>query len=237
MPLLEVRNLSVRYAGISAVKSVSITVNEAEVVVLIGANGAGKSSLLRAIFSLVPCTAEALRINGVDYRNKSTWDRVIAGVSLVPETRDLFPGMTVEDNLKLGLLIRKAEKLFSGELDRICGIFPMLKSRLKQLAGSLSGGEQQMLALGRALMQAPKLLCLDEPSLGLAPKIVDDLYSMLGGIRNSGISLLLVEQQARRALDFGDRGYVMNVGDIILDGSCLILKDDKYVQGAYMGLK
>ncbi|MBN2108431.1 MAG: ABC transporter ATP-binding protein [Deltaproteobacteria bacterium] len=233
--MLDVNNLSVHYDGIAAVNSVSFRVDERETVVLIGANGAGKSSLLRAVFGLIPSEAQKLDIGGIDFWQRSPRDRVAAGLSLVPETRDLFPRMTVEDNLKLGLFLKKAERAFPSELSRICDLFPVLAKRLKQIAGTLSGGEQQMLALGRALLQGPRLLCLDEPSLGLAPKLVDDVYAMLAKVRDTGVSILLVEQQARRALDFGVRGYVLNVGRIVAAGTCAELKEDEYVKGAYLG--
>jgi branched-chain amino acid transport system ATP-binding protein len=235
MLLLEIESLTVRYDGIIAVKEISLLVKKQEIVILIGSNGAGKSSFLRALFNLVPADFNKLIINGIDAIKLNTRERILAGMALVPETRDIFPKMTVEDNLKLGLFLNKAESGFKNELDRIAALFPILAERLKQRAGTLSGGEQQMLALGRALMQKPQLLCLDEPSLGLAPKIVDSLYEMLQKVSSSDVSILLVEQQARRALEFGQRGYVMHLGTIVQSASCKELCKDSFVRNAYMG--
>ena len=233
MPFLEIHNLSVHYGGISAVNRVSFDVGEQEAVVLIGANGAGKSSTLRALFGLVASTSDKMTLGGIDLRRLATKERVRAGLSLVPESREIFPTMTVADNLKLGLFAHRSESLFSNELDRIGELFPILKARMKQQAGTLSGGEQQMLALARALMQKPRLLCLDEPSLGLAPKLVSEFYGMLHKIRENGVSILLIEQQARRALEFGTRGYVLNVGEVAMQRACSQLAQDEFVRGAY----
>jgi len=237
MPLLEVRNLSVRHGGIRAVEAADFAIEAGEVVVLIGANGAGKSSLLRALLGLCPSSSEVMRFDGSDLNDLDTRQRLALGLSLVPETRALFPGMTVEDNLKLGLFLRKAEGGFAEAWKRAANLFPALKNRLLQRAGTLSGGEQQMVAIARALMQQPRLLCLDEPSLGLGPKIVDALYGALDELKRQGVSLLLVEQQARRALDFGTRGYVLNVGKIVRSGLCTELAADKYVANAYLAPK
>jgi len=236
MAFLEVHNLAVYYDGIVAVNNVSFSVNEHEVVVLIGANGAGKSSILRALLGLVPCTCDRLSVQDKDISHARTRDRLERGLALVPETRELFPAMSVEDNLKLGLLLRKGEKSFSNELELVSELFPILKDRLSQRAGTLSGGQQQMLAVARALMQKPRLLCLDEPSLGLAPKLVTELYQTLARIRTEGTGILLVEQQARRALQFGARGYVLNVGEIVRKGSCKELAEDEFVHTAYLGM-
>jgi branched-chain amino acid transport system ATP-binding protein len=235
MPLLDIKNLSVNYSNVSAVAGVSLSVEEGEVVVLIGANGAGKSSVLRALFGLTPSESDVMSLDTMDLRRLSPQQRVLNGMALVPETRELFSGMTIEDNLKLGLFIHKEELSFKKELDRISHLFPILMNRLKQRAGTLSGGEQQMLALARALMQKPRLLCLDEPSLGLAPKLVGDFYALLKKIVEQGVGLLLVEQQARRALAFGMRGYVLNVGEMVKQGSCTELAEDEFVKSAYLG--
>ncbi len=235
MPLLDIRNLHVHYEGIAAVQGVFLSIEEKEVVTLIGANGAGKSSVLKALFGLVDGTAEKLAVAGSDIQGLAPTQRVALGMSLVPETRELFPRMTVEDNLKLGLFLHKREAAFKDEMERIKDLFPVLTDRLRQQAGTLSGGEQQMVALARALMQKPRLLCLDEPSLGLAPKLVDEVYEMLQKVSASGVSILLVEQQARRALDFAKRGYVMNVGQIVKQGSCRELTVDESVRNAYLG--
>ena len=235
MPFLEIQNLSVHYDGVAAVRNVTLSVGENEVIVLIGANGAGKSSVLKALFGLVSYTSDRFYVNGKNVQDYST--RLHSGLlmALVPETRELFSAMTVEDNLKLGLLLREEEHDFPSELEKIADLFPILKGRLKQRAGTLSGGEQQMLAIARALMQKPRLLCLDEPSLGLAPKLVSELFEMLSRICEKGKSILLVEQQARRALEFGTRGYVLNVGEIVREGSCEKLAQDEFVRKIYLG--
>lgn len=234
MPLLEVRGLSIRHGGIRAVEAVDFAIEAGEVVVLIGANGAGKSSLLRALLGLCPSSSEVMRFDGNDLNDLNTRQRLTLGLSLVPETRALFPGMTVEDNLKLGLFLRKAEGGFAEAWKRVSKLFPALQNRLLQRAGTLSGGEQQMVAIARALMQQPRLLCLDEPSLGLGPKIVDALYNALDELKKHGVSLLLVEQQARRALEFGNRGYVLHLGQIKAQGTCASLACNEYVKGAYV---
>lgn len=234
MPLLEVRGLSVRHGGIRAVEAADFAIEAGEVVVLIGANGAGKSSLLRALLGLCPSSFEVMRFDGSDMSDLDTRQRLALGLSLVPETRALFPGMTVEDNLKLGLFLRKAEGGFAEAWKRVADLFPALQNRLLQRAGTLSGGEQQMVAIARALMQQPRLLCLDEPSLGLGPKIVDALYGALDELKKQGVSLLLVEQQARRALEFGNRGYVLHLGQIKAQGTCASLACNEYVKGAYV---
>ncbi len=235
MTLLNVQNLRVHYGGVAAVKGVSLCVNKGEAVVLIGANGMGKSSVLRALLGLVPSTCDSLLFHGGDIGQFDTRQRVIVGLSLVPESRELFPKMTVVDNLRLGMLLSKKRAEACDKLDYVFELFPMLKERLGQRAGTLSGGEQQMLAISRALMQSPELLCLDEPSLGLAPKLVDDLFNALHVIRQQGTALLLVEQQARKALSFGDRGYVMSVGEIVKEGSCHELAEDPMVRSGYLG--
>lgn len=235
MPLLDLMGLSVHYDGILAVRDVSLSVEPGEVVVLIGANGAGKSSVVRALFGLVPGTARRMSLGDTDISGIGTRERIQLGMSLVPETKALFPAMSVADNLKLGLFVRRSEPQFASHLERMCELFPILKDRLGQQAGTLSGGEQQMLALARALMQQPRLLCLDEPSLGLAPKLVDELYTRLDRVRGEGVSILLIEQQARRALAFGNRGYVLHVGEVATSGPCRALADNEYVRGAYLG--
>jgi len=234
MPLLEVRGLSVRHGGIRAVESVDLVIEEGEAVVLIGANGAGKSSLLRALLGLCPASFEVMRFNGADLADLDTRQRLTLGLSLVPEAKALFSGMTVEDNLKLGLFLRKAEAGFTDAWERAAGLFPALKGKCRQRAGTLSGGEQQMVAIARALMQKPRLLCLDEPSLGLGPKVVDALYGALDELKKQGVSLLLVEQQARRALEFGNRGYVLHLGREKAEGTCASLLCNEYVRGAYL---
>lgn len=234
MKLLEVDNLSVFYDGVAAVRNITFSVHEREAVVLIGANGAGKSSILQALLGLTPCQCNSIVLQKQEIASFTTRDRLMAGLGLVPETRELFPAMTVEDNLKLGLFLRKEESKLAEEMTWIDKLFPVLTKRFKQKAGTLSGGEQQMLALARALLQKPKVLCLDEPSLGLAPRLVEELYDLLRKVQETGVSILLVEQQARRALEFGNRGYVLNVGKIVKEGSCQELVDDDFVRRAYL---
>lgn len=235
MSFLEVQNLSVHYDGVVAVRNVTLSVEKNDVVVLVGANGAGKTSILKALFGLIPHSADRFFVNGKDARNRNTRFLLDLGMALVPETRELFSAMTVEDNLKLGLFLQKKERDFPEKIEKISELFPILKNRLKQRAGTLSGGEQQMLAIARALMQEPHLLCLDEPSLGLAPKLVSELFEMLGRVLEKGTSILLVEQQARRALEFGERGYVLNVGEVVREGSCKELVKDEFVRKVYLG--
>lgn len=234
MTLLEVDNLFVFYDGVAAARDITFSVQEREAVVLIGANGAGKSSILQALLGLTPCQCNSISLQGQEIASLATRGRLEAGLGLVPETRELFHAMTVEDNLKLGLFLRKEEEKLTEEMDRIGKLFPILVKRFKQKAGTLSGGEQQMLALARALLQRPKVLCLDEPSLGLAPRLVEELYCLLREVQESGVSILLVEQQARRALEFGNRGYVLNVGRIVREGSCRDLANDEFVRSAYL---
>jgi len=235
MSFLEVQNLSVHYDGVVAVRNVTLSVEKNDVVVLVGANGAGKTSILKALFGLIPHSTDRFFVNGKDARNRNTRFLLDLGMALVPETRELFSAMTVEDNLKLGLFLQKKERDFPEKIEKISELFPILKNRLKQRAGTLSGGEQQMLAIARALMQEPHLLCLDEPSLGLAPKLVSELFEMLGRVLEKGTSILLVEQQARRALEFGERGYVLNVGEVVREGSCKELVKDEFVRKVYLG--
>lgn len=234
MKLLEVDNLSVFYDGVAAAMNINFSVQEREAVVLIGANGAGKSSILHALLGLTPCQCNSIKLQGKEIAHLSTRQRLEVGLGLVPETRELFNAMTVEDNLKLGLFLRKDESTLAEEMSWIEKLFPILVKRYRQKAGTLSGGEQQMLALARALLQKPKVLCLDEPSLGLAPRLVEELYCLLREVQETGVSILLVEQQARRALEFGNRGYVLNVGKIVREGTCRDLADDEYVRSAYL---
>ena len=235
MLLLEVQKLSVHYGGVRAIEAMNLSMQSGEVVVLIGANGAGKSSFLRALLGLTPATSECMRFAGADIAGMETRQRLALGLSLVPETKALFPGMSVEDNLKLGLFLRKAEGDFAKVWEGVLPLFPVLGGKLRRRVGTLSGGEQQMVAIARALMQQPRLLCLDEPSLGLAPKIVDALYAALDELKRQGVSLLLVEQQARRALAFGSRGYVLNVGNVVRESACAELAEDEFVASAYLG--
>jgi branched-chain amino acid transport system ATP-binding protein len=231
--LLSVSSAHVAYGKVEAVRAVSLDVADNEVVTIIGANGAGKTTLLNAIMGILPLTGR-VTFAGEDFLRLEIEDRVAAGLSLVPEHRELFATMNVEDNLQLGAF-RIAKAVATSSLDRVYTLFPRLKERRKQLAGTLSGGEQQMLAMGRALMGAPRLLMLDEPSLGLAPIIVADIFRTIGELRASGVSVLLVEQNAQAALEIADRAYVMELGEFILSGPAKDIATNQRVAASYLG--
>lgn len=234
--LLEVRDLSVSYGGIQALQGVSIHVNEGEIVSIIGANGAGKSSLLNAISGIVK-----KKSGEVFYQGKRLTDRaykvVARGIVQVPEGRQVFANLTVEENLNIGAYLRKDRVGVKETFDRVYQSFPILKDRRKQYAGSLSGGEQQMLVIGRGLMADPKVMLLDEPSLGLAPMLVNEIFAIVTKINESGTTLLLVEQNVRKALAVGTRAYVLETGKIIREGSGMDLLNDPIVQEAYLGTR
>jgi branched-chain amino acid transport system ATP-binding protein len=233
--LLSVADVHVSYGKVEAVRAVALDVAENEIVTIIGANGAGKTTLLNAIMGILPLKGQAA-FAGNDMAPLDIEDRVAAGLCLVPEHRELFGTMNVEDNLQLGAFrIPKSVALRSFE--RVYTLFPRLKERRKQLAGTLSGGEQQMLAMGRALMGAPKLLMLDEPSLGLAPIIVADIFRTVSELRAAGVSVLLVEQNAQAALKIADRAYVMELGEFILSGSAKDIAANKRVAASYLGFQ
>ena len=231
--LLSVSSAHIAYGKVEAVRSVSLDVANGEIVTIIGANGAGKTTLLNAIMGILPLKG-GVTFAGQDMTRLDIEDRVAAGLSLVPEHRELFTTMNVEDNLQLGAF-RIAKAVAAQSLERVYTLFPRLKERHKQLAGTLSGGEQQMLALGRALMGAPKLLMLDEPSLGLAPIIVADIFRIIGELRASGVSVLLVEQNAQAALQIADRAYVMELGEFILNGPAKDIAANTRVAASYLG--
>jgi branched-chain amino acid transport system ATP-binding protein len=231
--LLSVSSAHVAYGKVEAVRAVSLEVAGNEIVTIIGANGAGKTTLLNAIMGILPLKGRA-SFGGQDMAQLEIEDRVAAGLSLVPEHRELFSTMNVEDNLQLGAF-RIARLEAAKSFERVYTLFPRLKERRKQLAGTLSGGEQQMLAMGRALMGAPKLLMLDEPSLGLAPIIVADIFRTIGELRTSGVSVLLVEQNAQAALQIADRAYVMELGEFILDGPAKDIAANARVAASYLG--
>jgi branched-chain amino acid transport system ATP-binding protein len=236
-PLLELDNISVSYAGVSALQAVSLTVQQGEIVTVIGPNGAGKTTLLNAIMGFLPFAGRA-HFAGVSIARSSVEARVKSGLGLVTEERDLFGSMTVEDNLVLGAFHRRAEPRarLDENLREVFDLFPRLKERRIQLAHTLSGGERQMLAVGRALLCAPRLLMLDEPSLGLAPLIVRDIFRIVGRLRERGVSVLLVEQNARAALKAADRAYVLETGKVVLHGSAQSLEKDKKVTESYLGI-
>jgi branched-chain amino acid transport system ATP-binding protein len=233
--LLSVSNAHVAYGKVEAVRSVSLEVNDDEIVTIIGANGAGKTTLLNAIMGILPLKAH-VSFAGKDLLRLEIEDRVAAGLSLVPEHRELFATMSVEDNLQLGAF-RIAKAVAARSFERVYALFPRLKERRRQLAGTLSGGEQQMLAMGRALMGTPRLLMLDEPSLGLAPIIVADIFRTIGELRASGVSVLLVEQNAQAALRIADRAYVMELGEFILNGAAEDIASNQRVAASYLGFQ
>jgi branched-chain amino acid transport system ATP-binding protein len=230
---LQVTDAHIAYGKVEAVRGVTLDVAENEIVTIIGANGAGKTTLLNAIMGILPLRG-GVNFAGNDLARREIEDRVAAGLSLVPEHRELFAAMNVEDNLRLGAF-RIAKARAKRSLERVYTLFPRLKERRRQLAGTLSGGEQQMLAMGRALMGAPKLLMLDEPSLGLAPIIVADIFRTVGELRASGVSVLLVEQNAQAALQIADRASVMELGEFVLQGLAKDIAENARVAESYLG--
>ena len=235
MALLEVDDIHTYYGNVSALRGISLTVEEGEIVTLIGGNGAGKSTTLRSITALTPARTGSVRFQGKAITASQPADIVSRGISMVPEGRRCFPRMTVRENLDLGAYLRKDKAEIASDIDRIFTLFPRLQEREKQKAGTMSGGEQQMLAIGRALMANPKLLLLDEPSLGLAPVIVDRIYDIIREINNRGVTILLVEQNANYALDVSRRGYVLETGKVVLTNDSASLRHDPEVQKAYLG--
>jgi branched-chain amino acid transport system ATP-binding protein len=233
--LLEVADVHIAYGKVEAVRGVSLDVGANEIVTIIGANGAGKSTLLNAVMGVLPLKG-FVRFTGEDIARLEIEDRVALGISLVPEHRELFATMNVEDNLQLGAF-RVPKTTAAQSFERVYTLFPRLKERRKQLAGTLSGGEQQMLAMGRALMGAPRLLMLDEPSLGLAPIIVADIFRTIGELRAAGVSVLLVEQNAQAALKIADRGYVMELGEFVLNGIASDIAANSRVAASYLGFQ
>ena len=235
MALLEVTNVHAHYGAIEALKGVSLTVEQGEVVTLIGSNGAGKSTTLRAITGLTPASSGSILIDGEDITRVPAHEIVDRGVALSPEGRHCFPRMTVRENLDLGAHRRRRDPAVAQDLERVFELFPRLKEREKQKAGTMSGGEQQMLAMGRALMASPRLLLLDEPSMGIAPILVQRIYETIAEINRSGMTILLVEQNANYALDASKRGYVLETGRVVLQGGSDALRSDPDVQRAYLG--
>ena len=234
--LLKIENLKIYYDSIEALKGISLEVKEGEIVTVLGANGAGKSTLLRAISGLLPIRKGKVEFNNIELNNVAPYKIVIAGISHVPEGRRVFATLTVEENLNLGAYTRrKNKKSIKESKERVYDLFPILKKRCNQLSGTLSGGEQQMLAMGRALMSTPRILLLDEPSLGLAPLLVKQIFQIIREINTQGIAILLVEQNARKALSIADRGYVLETGNITINGLASDLRKNKKVQEAYLG--
>ncbi len=235
--MLRLRNIEAGYGRLRVLHGVSMHVNAGEIVTIIGGNGAGKSTLLAAVAGLVPPTAGSILIDGRETAGDAAEAIVRLGCSLVPEGRQLFPSMSVRENLVLGSYLRSSRRGYdrAGDLQEIYRLFPRLQERLGQLAGTLSGGEQQMLAIARSLMSAPRLIMLDEPSMGLAPLVVRDIMGVIRRLRGRGRTVLLVEQNARAALAIADRGYVMETGSIVLEGAAAELLENRDVQRAYLG--
>ena len=234
--LLTAKDLELAYGALSVCRGISIDINEGEIVALIGANGAGKSTTLRAIAGLLTPRAGSIMFRGEDVTRVPPHERALLGVALVPEGRHVFPFLTARENLELGgFKNRRDGAKVRRMLDGIFDMFPRLRERSGQNAGTLSGGEQQMLVLGRAMMSEPKLLCLDEPSLGLAPLVVRDIFRTIRAINEAGTSILLVEQNARYALETASRGYVLQTGSIMVSGTCAELAKDARVREAYLG--
>ena len=233
--MLTISNLHVHYGGIHALNGISLEVPQNKIVTLIGANGAGKSSTLKSIMGLAKASDGSIKFNGEEIINKPTTQIVSKGIVLVPEGRRIFPNLTVEENLILGAYIRKDKEQINKDLNWVYELFPRLKERLWQKGGTLSGGEQQMLAVARGLMSKPKLMMMDEPSLGLAPLIVKDIFNIIKEIHKNGVTILLIEQNAKAALEVADYGYVLETGGIVLEGPGKELLKNDQVQAAYLG--
>jgi branched-chain amino acid transport system ATP-binding protein len=234
--LLKIEDLQIFYGSIEALKGISLEVNAGEIVTVLGANGAGKSTLLRAISGLLPLRKGKIKLQEEELNNVPAFEIVRKGISHVPEGRKVFATLTVEENLNLGAYIqRKDIKVVSEAKDRVFNLFPILKSRCNQLAGTLSGGEQQMLAMGRGLMSTPRVLLLDEPSLGLAPLLVKQIFQIIDEINHQGTAILLVEQNAHKALSIANRGYILETGNITITGLAFDLRSNQKVQEAYLG--
>src|SRR5215470_1944330 len=234
--LLEIKDLELAYGQVAVCRDISLRLDRGEIVALIGANGAGKSTTLRAIAGVLPPRRGTIRFAGEDVTTTQSHERSKLGIALVPEGRHVFPFLTVRENLELGgFNVRNDAAKVRQRMDGVFAMFPRLSERSSQNAGTLSGGEQQMLVLGRAMMSEPQLLCLDEPSLGLAPTVISDIFRTIRSINAAGTSVLLVEQNARYALETASRGYVLQTGSVIVGGTCADLKQDSRVREAYLG--
>jgi len=235
LAMFEIRNLNVHFGVIHALKGISLTVNAGEIVTLIGANGAGKTTTLRTASGLKKPTSGEILFNGENITNLSPQDRVKMGISHVPEGRRVFPSMSVLENLEMGAYLRRDKEGIAKDLEMVYERFPILADRRKQAAGTLSGGEQQMLAIGRGLMSRPKILFLDEPSMGLAPLLVQEIFNIIKDINKAGTTILLIEQNASMALQIADRAYVMETGSIVLSGTGADLMQSEDIKKAYLG--
>jgi len=234
-PILELKKIEVAYGGIHAVKGIDLEVGQGELVCLIGANGAGKTTTLKGICGLLPIKAGKIFYDGADITGKPAFKLVRRGLAMVPEGRGVFGALTIEENLTMGAYIRNDREGIKADIERVYHLFPRLKERRRQTAGTMSGGEQQMLAMGRAMMSRPRLLLLDEPSMGLAPLMVQKVFETIVTISGEGVTILLIEQNAKLALEVSRRGYVMESGEVILSGDAPSLLHDPKVRAAYLG--
>ncbi len=234
--LLEVAGLELAYGEVSAVRDIGFTIEQGEIVTLVGANGAGKSTTMRGVAGIMRPRAGSIRFAGAEVTHLPSYERTMLGIALVPEGRRVFPNLSVRENLEMGgFKYRKDKPRLARLIEQAMDWFPRLRERADQAAGTLSGGEQQMMVLGRAMMSEPRLLCLDEPSLGLAPIVVQEIFKTIRRINAAGTSVLLVEQNARYALDTASRGYVLQTGSVLTSGPCSALRDDPRVKEAYLG--
>jgi branched-chain amino acid transport system ATP-binding protein len=233
--MLKVTDLTVHYGAIQALRGISFDVNQGEIITLIGSNGAGKTTTLHSVSNIIKKTSGKVEFENVDITNVSPDAIVKTGLIQVPEGRRVFANMSVKENLEMGAYTRKDKAGIKADMEMVYGLFPRLKERIKQLSGTLSGGEQQMLAMGRALMSKPKLLLLDEPSMGLAPILVDEIFSIIQEINKTGTTILLVEQNAFKALSIADRAYILETGTVIKNGKACDLINDEAVKSAYLG--
>jgi len=234
-PLLEVRQLAVAYGGIQAVKGIDLAVGAGELVCLIGANGAGKTTTLKGVCGLLPVRSGSVHYAGDDVTGRPAFELVRRGLAMVPEGRGVFGALTIDENLAMGAYARTDRQGVRADTERVFGLFPRLRERRRQTAGTLSGGEQQMLAMARALMSRPRLLLLDEPSMGLAPLMVQKVFETIVAVSKEGVTILLIEQNAKLALEVSDRGYVMESGEITLSGDADTMLHDPKVRAAYLG--
>jgi branched-chain amino acid transport system ATP-binding protein len=234
-PLLALKRLAVSYGGIQAVKGIDLDVNAGELVCLIGANGAGKTTTLKGVCGMLPIKSGTIHYDGHDITGRPPFELVRGGLAMVPEGRGVFGALTIEENLAMGAYVRHDKNGVKADVERVFALFPRLKERRRQTAGTLSGGEQQMLAIGRALMSKPRLLLLDEPSMGLAPLMVQKVFETVLAVSREGVTILLIEQNAKLALEVSHRGYVMESGEITLEGEARSLLHDRKVRAAYLG--
>jgi branched-chain amino acid transport system ATP-binding protein len=233
--LLALRNVAISYGGIRAVKGIDVEVARGELVCLIGTNGAGKTTTLKGICGLLPLTTGTIEYDGADVTGRPAFELVRRGLALVPEGRGMFGALTIDENLTMGAYVRRDRHAVAQDVERVFTLFPRLKERRRQTAGTLSGGEQQMLAIARAMMSRPRMLLLDEPSMGLAPLMVQKVFETILDVAQEGVTILLVEQNAKLALDVADRGYVMESGEVTLAGKASLLLHDPKVRAAYLG--